>query len=152
MSVTSQFSTQLQAALGALLNPLDPRDQHGRLRIARFTFTQVGQGAINSVAILCRLPAGPLFLVRSVVLNSALGASRTMDLGHNGFSPITGADVAAAPTAFATAIGVSAAGTQRTEIGQLFNARQPFTFQARIQGGTFDAANTLNGWIEYVQD
>ena len=160
MAVTTQQSTQLALTE---TEPTDFNPTHewaGRLRFARFDFTQSGAGDAGSVAELLTLPAGKVRVVLplSRIAFSALGASRTMDFGWKAYSGDDDVAVAADPNGLDAAVDVSSAGSviPGGTVGggetYLFQAKEGVTLTATINGGTFPDAATLNGYVVYVVD
>ena len=124
------------------------------------TSPRAGTGDAGSLAELVRLPAGHvrLILPLSRVAFSALGSSRTMDLGWAAYANHDGAAVVADPNGLDAAVSVSAAGSVNPSgtVGggetMLFSAQEGLTLTAQINGGTIPSGATLNGWFVYVVD
>jgi len=100
MTVTAEKSTQVTNMEAAPPVKLNAGELHGRMRIARFTFTQgAAAGDANSTADLVKLPPGKnITLLKNLsrFVCSAFGASRVLDIGHTGYANIDGTAVAAA--------------------------------------------------------
>ena len=165
MTVTAEKSTQVTNMEAAPPVKLNAGELHGRMRIARFTFTQgAAAGDANSTADLVKLPPGknitlPKNLSRFVC--SAFGASRVLDIGHTGYANIDGTAVAAAADVIldgadvsAAAIGSMGAGTNALTANDafVFDNRSGVTIQAKCTGGTIPAGATLNGYFVYIED
>ena len=160
MAVTTQQSAQIALLNGDPRTPNPVHEWAGRLRIALFDFTQSGVGDAGSIAELVKLPAGHvrLILPLSRVAFSALGSSRTMDLGWAAYASHDGAAVVADPNGLDAAVSVSSAGSVNPSgtIGGgetlLFSAQEGLTVTAQINGGTVPDGASLNGWFVYVVD
>ena len=97
-----------------------------RLRIAFFEFTQGSSaGDATSTATLVKLPAGKvrLILPLSYIGASALGSSRTMDLGWQAYVNDAGTTVAADPNGLDDGIDVSSATTSTPGRMRLYFSR-----------------------------
>ena len=101
MAVTTEYSTQYTESYVTI--PAKVPETHewmGRFRIGFFTFVQGSSaGDAGSLAYLIKLPAGKvrLILPLSRVHSSALGSSRTMDLGWIAYTDDDGDAVAVDP-------------------------------------------------------
>jgi len=129
--------------------------------MAFFEFTQGSSaGDAGSLAYLVKLPAGKVrvLLPLSRIANSALGASRTMDLGWAAYTNDDGTAVAADPNGLDDGIDVSSAaatnpsGTIGGAETKLFESQAGVVLTAQINDGTIPAAATLKGYFLYVQD
>lgn len=161
MAVTTQDSTQIANASAEprIKNPTT--DAHGRLRFARFSFAQSGFGDAGSVARLAKLPKGKLrvILPLSRIAFSALGTSRTLDLGWEGYSADDGSGtVVADPNGLDDSIDASSAGaaipggTIGGDESVLFESLGGVVLTAQVNGGTIPDAATLDGHVAYVMD
>jgi hypothetical protein len=133
----------------------------GRLRRKRFTFTQgLAVGDAGSLAELIRLPPGrvTLYLNDARVSNSALGASRTMDLGWLAYRNTSDVAVAADPNGLVDGVDVSGAvvttptGLIGDEEAVEFDSQEGVTITAQINDGTIPIAATLKGYFTYQHD
>lgn len=161
MAVTTEDSTQVGYTTATPEKHPATHELHGRLRIAFFAFTQgAGAGDATSTASLVKLPAGKvrLMLRLSYVGFSALGSSRTMDLGWQAFTDDDGDSVAADPNGLDDGVDVSSAGsvipggTVGTHETYLFESQGGVTIDAQINDGTIPIAATLMGHFVYVVD
>lgn len=160
MAVTQQTSTQISNSVSfpAVMNPT--HDWHGRLRIARFDYTQSGQGDAGSLAELAKLPGGRVrvILPLSRIAFASMGAARTMDLGWLAYTDDDGNSVDADPNGLDDGIDVATAGSANPggTIGgdetHLFSSQTGVTVTAQINDGTFDDLKTLKGYLIYVVD
>jgi len=150
--MANQNSTQYAntQAVPATMN--DVCDEHGRVRVRAFDFTQSGAGADGDTVTLCQLPAGTLRIVGVQIINSALGASRVVKVGHTGYTNLSNAAVAASDNAFLANTSVAAAGTINSVLSSKFTNKTGVTVRATITGGTIPDGTTLNGQILYALD
>lgn len=165
MAVTTEKSTQVTNMEALPPVRLNTNELGGRIRIARFTFTQgAAAGDATSTMDLTKLPVGKTVTVlksASRIVVSAFGASRTLDIGHTGYTNLDGTVVAAAADVLMDGQDVSAAALIKMGLGtNAFTADDSFTFNARtapviqavVAGGTIPVGATINGWIAYVED
>lgn len=163
MAVTTENSAEYANAVSTSPTVRNrPDQQHGRMRIASFTHTQVAQGDANSKVNLCQLPAGRGRILKKLswASVSALGAARTMDIGHTGWTKIDGTSQAAVADVIADGVDVSSAtgavlgvGTNADDSPVLvYDSKTPITIQALIAGDTLDLGETFDGYIVYVLD
>lgn len=160
MAVTTESSTQVGNVEASPPVLLDPRDNHGRVRFARFSFTQgAAAGDATSKQRLVKLPAGKVrvILPLSRVAHSAFGAARTLSLGHEAYET-AGVAVAEDLADLDTGVDVSAAGsfiptgTLGGDETKEFDSDEGVVITASNAGGTIPAAATLQGHIAYVVD
>lgn len=161
MAVTTQNATQYgnTQADPRVMNPT--HEAHGRLRVARFNFTQSGAGDAGSIVRLVKLPKGKVraILPLSRVAFSALGASRTLDLGWQAHQADDGSgEVAADPNGLDDGVDAASAGAVIPEgtVGgdetKLFESLDGVLLTAQINDGTIPDGTTLDGTIVYVMD
>lgn len=150
--MATQNSTQYGNTQATPRTMNEPHEDRGRVRVKAFDFTQSGAGTAGDEALLVSMDAGKVRILQAVVTNSALGTSRTMDLGHRGYTPLTGAAVAADPDAFSADTAVATAGTNTININSVIEAKDTWVLSAQINDGTIPDAATLNGYILYVVD
>lgn len=160
MAVTTEKSTQLTSIEATPPTMLDTRDNHGRLRYARFTFTQgAAAGDIASYQRLVKLPAGKVrvILELSKIRTSAFGAARTLDFGWEAYTK-NGAAVAKSDAGLDAAQDVSAAigyapvGTILLDETKEFDSDTGVVLCTKVAGGTIPAAATISGHVAYVVD
>lgn len=165
MAVTTEKSTQVTNMEAMPPVKLAAGELHGRIRIARFTFTQgAAAGDANSTADLVKLPPGKnITLLKNLsrVTCSALGAARVLDIGHTGYTNIDGTVVAAAADVLLDGGDVSAAATLAMGAGTnaltandafVFDNKTGVTLQGKVTGGTIPAGATLHGYFAYIED
>lgn len=160
MAVTNQKSDQLANAdkVPAVRNL--PQDVSGKLRIGRFTFTQSGAGDANSTVALAKLPPGRVRVIAALsrIANSAFGAARTLDIGHQAYTGFDGQQVSADEDAIDAAQDVSGAGnysptgTLGDDETILFESQDGVVLEAKVKGGTIPNGATLKGYFLYVTE
>ena len=161
MAVTTEKSDQITNAEAAERTAVPAYDWSGKLRIARFSFTQGGSaGDANSTAELVKLPSGRvrMYLAQSRITTSAFGSSRTLDIGNMAYTGEDGTTVAADEDSLDAAQSVSGAasyvpiGTVGGEESFLFSAADPegVTIIAKVEGGTIPSGATIKGYFVYA--
>jgi len=161
MAVTTQKSAQIQDSERQPSRYVDTPDWYGRIRRSIGEFTQATEaGDAGSLAELVVLPAGEyrLYLEESRVGHSALGAARTMDIGHGGYTQPDGTVVAADPNAFSDGNDVAAAGAFApvgvaggAEMVRI-SSRTSITLLAQVNDGTLDVGETIEAYFCYASD
>lgn len=153
MAVTNTKSAQL--ADGYRPHPVE---DHGKLRIAYFKATQSGAGDANSTFELCRLPQGRvrIFPGLSRLSCSALGTSRTLDVGHAKYvKGSEGSTEAAVENALANAVDVSGAvagAALGTGIKFDVYSLGGVLITGKVEGGTVPDGSVLEGFIAYAHE
>ena len=137
-------------AVPAVMN--DSCDEHGRVRVNSFTYTQSGAGTAGDTVNLCTLPGGNIRIVSLTVSTSAFGASRTLKVGHTAYVNLAKATVAANSTAFLPSTSIATAVVTTTHVTQKLTSREGILVQALIEGGTLPDAATITGTIQYAID
>lgn len=130
-------------AVPPVSNP--PYYWHGRVRLARFSYTTAGTETVGSTINLCILPPNALPIYGAIDFG-AMGASATLSIGYAGST-----------TALANAVSVAAAGQAlfcNTVAASWFTnlANTPTTIIGTTGGATYASAKTLYGWLLYVID
>lgn len=165
MAVTTENSDQVDNMEALPPVRLNTNELGGRLRIARFSFTQgAAAGDANSTVDLVKLPPGKTVTILKDLCNinhSAFGAGRTLDIGYIAHTNLDGTAVAADVDALLDGADVSSAGNipMGTGTGAVgtsnvltLNARAAVTIQGICLGDTLPVGATLNGYIVYVED
>jgi hypothetical protein len=98
------------------------------------------------------MPAGTVRILGVQIVNSALGASRVVKVGHTGYTNLSNTAVAADDDAFLANTSVAAAGTINGVASSKLSSKTGLTVRATITGGTIPDAATLNGQILYTLD
>jgi hypothetical protein len=150
MAVTNQKSTQLTREESYAAGRNSPIDARGEVRMLAFDFAQSGAGDATSTARLFKLPAGSVRLLEVRLVNDALGASRVLDLGYEGYANASGSAIVADPDAFAAALNVAAAATNIVAVNKTFASRDGVVVAAKVTGGTIPDAAKLTGYALYV--
>jgi len=127
-------------------------DEHGRVRVMSFTYTQSGAGTAGDTVNLCALPGGNVRVLGTSTTYSAFGASRTIKIGHTAYVNLAKTTVAASSTAFLASTSIASAGTTTTHTTAKFTSREGILVQALIEGGTLPDAATLTGYVLYAVD
>lgn len=165
MAVTTEDSDQIVNMEALPPVRLNTNELGGRLRIARFSFTQgAAAGDANSLVNLVKLPPGKTVTVLknlSRIVCSAFGAARTLDIGFLAHVNLDGTAVSAsidtlldggdvsAIAELALGVGTAALTVENT---MTFNSRTAVEIQAKVLGDTIPAGATLAGYIVYVED
>jgi hypothetical protein len=158
-AVTEESSTQYanQVASPPMKNPC--YDEYAKKRLFYFCFTQGdAAGDAGSLADLVKLPAGRFRLLKtdSVLVCSAFGAGRTLDIGYSAHTRTDGSAVEASTDAILDGADVSAAakiicGAGNNALGTdptiLIDSREGVTIQAKVNVDTIPAGATLKGYI-----
>lgn len=165
MAVTTENSDQIDNQEASPPVRLNTNELGGRLRIARFTFTQgAAAGDANSTVDLVKLPPGKTISILKdlcKINHSAFGAGRTLDIGYVAHTDNDGDAVAADVDALLDGADVSAAGNLPMGTGTgavgtnnvlTLNTRSAVDIQAICLGDTLPVGATLNGYIVYVED
>lgn len=163
MAVTTENSTEYGNTVASPVRRNRPDQQHGRVRIATFTHTQAAQGDATSKVNLCILPPGRgrILKLLSKYSTSALGAARTLDIGHTGWTKMDGTEQAAVADVLVDGDDVSAAVVNETmgnganaddSMFVVYDSKDPITIQALVAGDTLDAGETIEGFVAYVLD
>lgn len=150
--MANQNSTQYANTQTVPATMNDVCDEHGRVRVRAFDFTQSGAGADGDTVTLCQLPAGTVRILGVQIVNSALGASRVIKVGHTGYTNLSNTAVAADDDAFLVNTSVASAGSINGVASSKLSSKTGLTVRATITGGTIPDAATLNGQILYTLD
>lgn len=169
MAVTSEKSAILTKRFDASPQELaNPREFEGRIRYHRVDFTQgAAAGDANSLQDVAKLPPGKVRVLGhlSKLFHDAFGSSRTLDVGHTGYTQRDGTVKSAVVDFFADGKDVSSAGSFELDNvdhasdngldldqSKEFDSRDGVTIQAKVLGGTIPAATKIFGTIAYVVD
>jgi len=162
MTVTAQKSTQIA---NADLKPsvTNPVIDDGKLRLARFDFTQDGAGDANSTVELVKFGPGKVRIIPglSYIKFSALTENAVLDIGHTGYTKLDGSSQSAQTDVIEDGLDVDAAGgsymgtgtdAAANVAGFDIESRDGFTIQAKALTAGIPDDTTLVGWIAYVRD
>lgn len=156
----SEQITKLNAVPAEVLN-VD--ESHGKVRICRFDYTQVAEGAIATIIELCKLPAGRVRVLgrESNLYRSALGAGVTLDIGWKAHTDLAGDAVAVDADGLDDAIAAAAAGVSRLGSvaavlaeaeSKVFESQEGVIITATVGVAVIPAGGKLKGYIAYVLD
>ena len=158
------FKSEQVTKLDAIpAEPINVDELHGKIRIARFDYTQVAEGAVATIIQLVKLPAGRIRLLgrESNMYRSALGTSVTLDVGWAAYTNFSGTTVAADPDGLDDGVDVAAAGVARLGSvaavlaegeAKVFESQEGVTITGTIGGEVIPADGVINGYIAYVLD
>ena len=121
----------------------DKGDQRARVRAWMADYTQAAAGAADDEINLVDLMGGVIRLYDFLLVFSALGAARVVDIGWREYADADGNVIAANQTGIATGIDVSAAGSALTQVNKQFSSRNGVRLYATVRGGTIPAAATF---------
>jgi hypothetical protein len=159
MAVTTESSTQYKKDNAPTTNGINQHYDQGVPKYWFFSFTQgAAAGDANSTMDLRQLPPGKFRIIgqASYVRTSAFGASRTLDIGHTGYTKADGTTVAADEDAIHSAADVSSAGgfvpaDENYAAGSggtiLIDSATAVTIEAKVEGGTIPAGATIDGFL-----
>ena len=150
--VTAAKSTQMTNLTLQSPTLLNPYESRGKLRYFFFDFTAASALSDGDIIELVKVPAGRL-LPESKLYHSAMGASRTMDVGYQEHKPNNGTNATVDPDidAFKDGVDVSSAGNFELDVNtQGYDLTGQAVLLAKIIGGTFPAAGTLHGHLKMV--
>ena len=139
--------------------PLQPDEHHGKVRIARFDYDQVAEGAIGTVIDLVKLPAGRIRLLGrlSQLYHNLTTATVDLDIGQDAYTNFAGTAVVADPDGLDNDIDCEAAGI--INIGsvlvaqaqdKVFESQEGVTINCTLVTAVIAAADSLRGYIAYV--
>lgn len=150
--MANQNSTQYAntQAVPATMN--DVCDEHGRVRVRAFDFTQSGAGADGDTVTLCNLPGGTSRVLGVAITSSAFGASRVVKVGHTGYTNLSNTAVSADDDAFMANTSIATAGTVTSFATSKLSSKTGLTVRATVTGGTIPDGATLNGYVLYAID
>jgi len=157
------YSEQVTKLNAVPAEPLNVDESHGKVRICRFDYSQVAEGAIGTVIELVKLPAGRIRVLgnESSMYRSALGTGVTLDVGWAAYTDFAGDAVVADPDGLDDGVDVAAAGTASlgsvaavlAEAGsKVFESQEGVVINATIGVAVIPAAGKLKGYIAYVLD
>ena len=153
MAVTTEYSTEITALDQDGYTPNGPTEQGGVVRVAHFNFTQGGAaGDAGSLAVLCQMPSSRVRLLGIRAAVSALGASRTMDFGHLGYTQPDDTEVAADPDGFDADNDVSSAIVLDIQPDVVIEAKAAWRLTTQVNDGTIPAGATIKGYALYVRN
>lgn len=142
---------------------LDVDQSHGKVRIARFDYAQVAEGAADSVIQLCKLPAGRIRILgrESALYHNLTTGTVDLDVGWAAHTDFAGDAVAADEDGLDDNIdcetaGVVRLGTVAAVLAQCQNkvleSQEGFVVTATVKTAVIAADDSLRGYIAYVLD
>lgn len=128
--------------------------------VALGAFVQSGDGDANSTVILAKMPAGrvSILLGSSYLHVTGMGTSRTIDLGHNGYTGLDGVAVAADPDAFNNNTAASAdvnfqPGVNANATGRIITieSKAGWDVVLTVEGGTIPDTTDIDGYLLFAK-
>lgn len=156
----SEQVTKLDAVPAEVL-PVD--ESHGKIRICRFDYTQVAEGAIGTIIQLVKLPAGRVRLLgkESALYHNLTTATVDLDVGWAAHVDFAGDAVAADPDGLDNDIDCESAGVIRLGTvaailaecqSKVFESQEGVVITATLVTAVIAANDVLKGYIAYVLD
>ena len=157
------YSEQVTKLDAVPAEPINVDELHGKVRIARFDYDQVAQGAIGTIIQLCKLPAGRIRLLgrESALYHSALDTGVTLDVGWAAYTDFAGDAVALDAAGLDDGVDVAAAGVVRLGTvaavlaecqTKVFESQEGVVIMGTIGVAVIPADGVLKGYIAYVLD
>lgn len=154
MAVTTQNSTEYGYQISSPPTKMEANVAYGKMRVYTFNFTQSGAGDATSLARLIKLPAGKVTVLTGLsrIYSAALGAARTMDIGHLAYQDQDGTAVAADPDDLHADEDVSSATDfapdSATGAGyKTFESRGGVVLTAQVNDAALDDTKTIKGFF-----
>lgn len=143
--------------------PLNVDELHGKVRIARFDYDQVAEGAVGTVINLVKLPAGRIRLLgkESALYHNLTTGTVDLDVGWAAYKNFAGTDVAADPDGLDDNIDCESAGVVRLGTvaailaecqTKVIESQEGVTITGTVRTAAIAADDTLKGYIAYVLD
>lgn len=157
------YSEQVTKLDAVPAEPLNVDESHGKVRIARFDYAQVAEGAADSVIQLCKLPAGRIRVLgkESALYHNLTTGTVDLDVGWAAHVDFAGDDVAAdedglddnvdCETAGVVRLGTVAAVLAQCQ-NKVFESQEGVVITATIKTVVIAADDSLRGYIAYVLD
>lgn len=157
------YSEQLTDLLAVPAVALKVDESHGKIRICRFDYVQVAEGAIGTIIQLCKLPAGRVRLLgrQSALYHSLATATVDLDIGWAAHTDFAGDAVAADPDGLDNDIdcetaGIITLGTVAAVLAEcqekVFESQEGVIITATLVTAVIAANDILNGHVAYVLD
>lgn len=158
--MTVFYSVEMTKVLATPPVPLTPIDHHGKLRMAKVTYTQVANGDAGDILQMCKLPAGRVELhgLLSNLYINLTTASMKVEVGWLAYTNLDDTAVAADPNGLDSTLDVDTAGT--FNIGSVLAAVGSIKTFESTEGVVLTmtlttdvvAADVVKGYIAYVAD
>jgi len=157
------YSEQVTKLNSVPAEPVNVDELHGKVRIARFDYDQVAEGAIGTVIQLCKLPAGRVRVLgkESALYHNLTTATVDLDVGWAAHTDFAGDAVAADADGLDDGINCETAGVVRLGTvaavlaecqSKVFESQEGVTITGTIVTAVIAADDTLKGYIAYVMD
>ena len=157
------YSEQVTKLDAVPAEPINVDELHGKVRIARFDYAQVAEGAANSVIQLCKLPAGRIRLLgkESALYHNLTTGTVDLDVGWAAYTDFAGDAIAAdedglddnidCETAGVVGLGTVAAVLAECQ-SKVFESQEGVIITATVKTAVIAAGDDLKGYIAYVLD
>jgi len=157
------YSEQVTKLDSVPAEPINVDELHGKVRIARFDYTQVAEGAADSVIQLCKIPAGRIRILgkESAVYHNLTTGTVDLDIGWAAHTDFAGDAVAADEDGLDDNIDCETAGVIRVGTvaavlaecqSKVLESQAGVTITATVKTAVIAADDTLKGYIAYVLD
>lgn len=161
--MTTYYSEQVTKLDAIPVEPLNVDELHGKIRIARFDYDQVAEGAANSIIELVKLPAGRVRLLgaNSKLYHNLTTGTVDLDVGWGAYTNMAGTAVDADADGLddnvdCESAGVVGLGTVAAVLAEcqtkVFESQEGVTITATIKTAVIAADDTIKGYIAYVMD
>lgn len=152
MAVTTERGLIVNAREGTVTTALTRLQQGAEINYMPIEFTQsAAAGDATSTQALTVMPAGKHKVLSIVLVTSAFGASRVLDVGYEAHTKTDGTTaVTASANAFKDDLDVSSAATTRIEINKAMDSISGYVINSTVAGGTIPAGATITGYVTYV--
>ncbi len=157
------YSEQVTKLDAVPAEPINVDELHGKIRIARFDYDQVAEGAADSIIQLCKLPAGRIRILgaNSKLYHNLTTATVDLDVGWAAHTDFAGDAVAAdadglddnidCETAGVVSLGTVAAVLAECQT-KVLESQEGVIITGTIKTAVIAADDTLKGYIAYVLD
>lgn len=152
MGVTTERGLIVNAREGTVTTALTRLQQGAEINYMPIEFTQsAAAGDATSTQALTVMPAGKHKVLSIVLVTSAFGSSRVLDVGYEAHTKTDGTTaVTASANAFKDDLDVSSAATTRIEINKAMDSISGYVINSTVAGGTIPAGATITGYVTYV--
>ena len=136
---------------------------HGKVRIAKFDYAQVAEGAADSIIQLVKLPAGRIRLLgkESALYHNLTTGAVDLDIGWAAYTNFSGTAVVADADGLDDNVDCETAGIIRIGTvaavlavcgNKVFESQEGVIITATIKTAVIAATDVLRGYIAYVLD
>lgn len=143
--------------------PINVDELHGKIRMARFDYEQVAEGAADTIIQLVKLPAGRIRLLgyASIVRHTLTTGTVDLDIGWAAHTDFDGTAVVADEDGLDDNIDCESTGS--VTVGnvaailadcqtKVFESQEGVVITATVKTAVIAATDTLKGYIAYVLD